>query len=63
MPDPDAKAERDSAGAEGHPEPAVADAVAATESYEIDEGVVFYDAENPLAWIQTDTALLLEEVI
>ena len=63
MPDPDAKAERDSAGTSEYLEPGVVDAVANTEFYETDEGVVFYDAENPLAWIQTDTALLLEEVI
>lgn len=30
----------------------VADAVAATETYETEEGTVFYDSENPLAWIQ-----------
>jgi hypothetical protein len=25
-------------------------------------GVVFYDAENPLAWMQAETVLDLEEV-
>lgn len=42
-------------------EPDVSEAVAATEAYETEEGVVFYDAENPLAWIQTDAALELDE--
>lgn len=42
-------------------EPAVSEAVAATEAYETDEGVVFYDAENPLAWIQTDAVFDLHE--
>lgn len=61
MPDSDAKTERDSAGANAHLEPGVVDAVARTEFYEADDGVVFYDAENPLAWIQADTTLLLPE--
>ena len=32
------------------------------ESYETDEGVVFYDAENPLAWVETSRPLSLDEV-
>lgn len=32
------------------------------ESYETDEGVVFYDAENPLAWVETSRTLALEEL-
>jgi hypothetical protein len=60
MPDHDTKAEADSA--EERPEPVVADAIESTESYETDEGVVFYDAENPLAWVQAGKVLDLEEV-
>lgn len=60
MPDPDAKAEQDSAGE--RPEPVVTDAVETTESYQTEEGVVFYDAENPLAWIQAESVVDLEEV-
>ncbi len=60
MPDPDAKAEQDRAGE--RPEPVVTDAVESTESYETDEGVVFYDAENPLAWLQASTVIDLDEV-
>lgn len=60
MPDPDAKAEQDSAGE--RPDPVVTDAVETTESYQTEEGVVFYDAENPLAWIQAESVVDLEEV-
>jgi len=24
------------------------------ESYDVDDGIVLYDAENPLAWVRTD---------
>lgn len=30
------------------------------EAYETDEGVVFYDARNPLAWLKATHALDLE---
>ncbi|WP_276270876.1 DUF7331 family protein [Haloarcula litorea] len=43
-------------------EPALPDAVQTTETYETDEGTVFYDAQNPLAWVQTDTTMSLDEV-
>ncbi|MUV88296.1 hypothetical protein GJ631_17480 [Natronomonas sp. CBA1123] len=62
MPEPNATSEQDSAGASERPEPVVADAVETTESYETEEGVVFYDAENPLAWIQAEHVLDLDEV-
>ncbi|AFZ71817.1 DUF7331 family protein [Natronobacterium gregoryi] len=35
---------------------------ATIESYETDDGVVFYDAENPLAWMETSRTLVLEEL-
>lgn len=35
--------------------------VATVESYEVEGGVVFYDAENPLAWVEATTALHLRE--
>ena len=59
MPDPDARAAQDSAGE--RPEPAVAAAVESTESYQTEEGVVFYDAENPLAWMQAGEVVDLDE--
>lgn len=52
----------DRAGAE-HPEPDESDAVATTEAYEIDEGVVFYDAQNPLAWMQARATLDLHQMV
>ena len=41
------------------PEP---DGTATVESYEVDGGVVFYDAENPLAWVETTKAVTLSEL-
>lgn len=35
------------------------DGIATVESYEVDGGVVFYDAENPLAWVETTQAVTL----
>lgn len=32
------------------------------ESYETEDGVVFYDAENPLAWVETTEALSLPDL-
>lgn len=58
MPDPDVTSEPDSAG----DEPEVADAVESTSSYETDEGVVFYDIDRPLAWIQAASAIRLDEM-
>jgi len=34
----------------------------ATGVYEVTDGVVFYDTEEPLAWIQTDSAVELSEI-
>ncbi|WP_254529639.1 DUF7331 family protein [Natrinema gelatinilyticum] len=35
---------------------------ATIESYETENGVVFYDAQNPLAWMETSRTLTLEEL-
>lgn len=43
-------------------EPAIPAAVETTETYQTDDGTVFYDAENPLAWLQTDEPVVLHEV-
>ncbi len=40
-----------------------ATAVPSTESYETDEGVVFYDTENPMAWLQARGAVSLDEMV
>ena len=42
--------------------PTEPEGVATVESYEVDGGVVFYDAENPLAWVETTRAVKLSEL-
>ena len=42
-------------------EPDLPEAVQSTETYETDEGTVFYDAQNPLAWLQTDSTVRLSD--
>lgn len=37
------------------------DPAASIEAYETGEGVVLYDAENPLAWLQSTNAVALGE--
>lgn len=32
-------------------------------TYETGDGVVLYDTENPLAWVQSPTAVHLEEMV
>lgn len=44
------------------PEPASPDHTEAVEFYETDEGTVFYDTDNPLAWIQSVTTLRVDEM-
>lgn len=34
---------------------------ATVESYDLNEGVVLYDAENPLAWMESNAAVSLRE--
>ncbi|MFQ3285282.1 MAG: hypothetical protein ACI9TI_002428 [Natronomonas sp.] len=60
MPDTDSSAE--TAETKGPGEPTVPDAVRSTESYETEGGVVFYDADNPLAWLQADHVVDLDSV-
>lgn len=35
--------------------------VATVESYEADDGTVFYESENPLAWMQSSETVTLRE--
>jgi hypothetical protein len=35
------------------------DALASIEAYETEDGVVFYDAENPLAWLESSVSVSL----
>jgi len=37
------------------------DAYESIEAYETDDGVVFYDAENPLAWMEAGETVSLRE--
>lgn len=37
------------------------DEIASIESYETESGVVFYDADNPLAWMEANQPLSLDE--
>jgi len=49
----------DSAGTGAVPVPA--DGTETVECYEVDDDVVLYDAENPLAWIESDTTVAIED--
>ncbi|MDQ2049136.1 hypothetical protein RBH26_01430 [Natronolimnohabitans sp. A-GB9] len=40
----------------------IPEGTATVESYETEDGVVFYDAENPLAWVETSRTLTLAEL-
>lgn len=42
-------------------EPQLSEAIQSTELYQIDDGTVFYDAQNPLAWVQTDSTVRLND--
>ncbi|ADQ67921.1 hypothetical protein GL213_11720 [Halogeometricum borinquense] len=33
------------------------------ESYEVDGGVVFYDPQNPLAWVETTRTITLKDYV
>jgi len=37
--------------------------VATVESYEVDNGVVLFDAENPLAWVETTKSIPVTEAL
>lgn len=39
------------------------DGVETVESYEVDGGVVLFDAENPLAWVETTEAISVQEAV
>jgi hypothetical protein len=59
---PDTDASTGAGGIETREEPTVSEAIRSTEAYQTEMGVVFYDSQNPLAWIQTDGAVDLESV-
>lgn len=43
-------------------DPALPSAVQTTETYQVEDDTVFYDAQNPLAWVQTDATVELREM-
>lgn len=43
--------------------PVPMDGTETVECYTVDEETVIYDAENPLAWIETDTAVDIDDAI
>ncbi|WP_174811765.1 DUF7331 family protein [Salinadaptatus halalkaliphilus] len=53
------QADDETDGVESRSEPA---GTATIEAYETDDGMVLYDAENPLAWVETSRAIALEEL-
>ncbi|WP_438266723.1 DUF7331 family protein [Haloarchaeobius amylolyticus] len=44
------------------PDQSAADGTESIETYETDGGVVFYDAENPLAWLEASKTFALRDV-
>jgi len=54
-----AEAESDNAATAAVPVPM--DGTETVECYECDGDVVLYDAQNPLAWIETDTSVAITE--
>ncbi|MFC7045125.1 hypothetical protein ACFQH6_06570 [Halobacteriaceae archaeon GCM10025711] len=58
---PRGRDERDSDDA--HPLPEEVEGPESIEAYETDDGVVFYDAQNPLAWLKATHAVRLGELV
>ncbi|WP_425601219.1 DUF7331 family protein [Haloplanus halobius] len=44
--------------ADDRPDP---DGIDTVEAYEIEDGTVLYDAENPLAWVESSNAVSVHE--
>lgn len=57
----DHDASRPSASSDERMEPTTEPGFETVESYEVDGGVVLYDAENPLAWVRTDAPIPLDQ--
>lgn len=58
---PDMNHRHDRPNDEERPGPATPDGVARTGTYEAEEGVVFYDSEEPLAWLRADRTYRLAD--
>lgn len=51
---------RRAASSDERTEPTAETGFETVESYDVDDGIVLYDAENPLAWVRTDAPLRLD---
>lgn len=51
-----------SASADLRATPADTQGVAATDAYVVEEGVVLFDIDNPLAWVEADDAVPLSRM-
>jgi hypothetical protein len=38
------------------------DGIGTVEMYEVDDGTVLYDAENPLAWVESSAAIPIHDL-
>jgi hypothetical protein len=38
------------------------DGIGTVEAYEVEDGTVLYDAENPLAWVESSTAVPIHDL-
>ncbi|RCU46473.1 hypothetical protein DU504_03620 [Haloplanus salinus] len=38
------------------------DGIGTVEAYEVEDGTVLYDAENPLAWVESSAAVPIREL-
>jgi hypothetical protein len=56
------KSERWGSPGEERPEPERPDGVDTVERYDVDGGIVFYDPENPLAWVEATRSIHLSEI-
>lgn len=52
---------RGAASSDERMEPTAEAGFETVESYDVEDGVVLYDAENPLAWVRTDAPIRLDE--
>ncbi|GAA0199153.1 hypothetical protein ACFFQF_15830 [Haladaptatus pallidirubidus] len=43
--------------------PAPEEPMSSIEAYETEDGVVFYDAENPLGWLKSSSAVTLKKQV
>ena len=55
--------EQDSHDVSELPESEDSDSIDAVESYETEDGIVFYDAQNPLAWLKANRAFTLSDQV